>query len=367
MIINKEAARRVLLEEAAKAAAGGADPAWEKHIEAFSQICEQTTRTHIAFLGTALLAKAVSLDADVFAVKARSKDPGAYSARGLGHGVLVPLAPQLGINLGVTGREPLNNQPYFQIMRVSRDIPIHGNARPALEALCDLLTIVAKFKTARNARVALRAFIHVRRRYNAAYDELLAVSDAISPDDLVAAIDAFVGADSEGGKRAQAVVAGLMDLFAGTERVVTSRINDPDRNIPGDVGIYARDDIDRWERVLEVRDKPVSEADLYHFVQKAMEAQVGEAAVVAVARSQPPLDPGPVSSWAAMRGISLSLFVGWGHFVRQALFWSESPQLEGAREAPKLIYERIVGLEVSEVGANQWLDLIKEKSDQERR
>jgi hypothetical protein len=118
--------------------------------------------------------------------------------------------------------------------------------------------------------------------------------------------------------------------------------------------------------VLEVRDKPVSDADLYHFVQKAMGAHVSEAAVVAVAQSQPTLDAGAASSWAAPRGVSLSLFVGWTSFVRQALFWSEMPQLEGAREVPKLIYERIVGLEVSEAGANQWLSLIKEKSDQEK-
>src|SRR5271155_1558601 len=205
MIIGKAIARRVLLEEAAKAEAVGADPIWEQRIERFSEICERTTRTHIAFLGTALLAKAVTLDVDVFAVKARSNDPGVYSARGLGHGVLVPLAPQLGINLGVTGREPLNNQPYFRIMRVSRDIPIHGNARPALEAVCDLLEIISKFKTTEEARAALRAFIHVRRRYNPAYGKLVAVSEAISPDRLVAVIETFVAADAEGGKRAQAV------------------------------------------------------------------------------------------------------------------------------------------------------------------
>jgi hypothetical protein len=354
MIIGKGIARRVLLEEAGKAETDGVDSSWEDRIQRFSEICERTTRTHIAFLGTALLAKAVSLEVDVFAVKARSNDPGAYSARGLGHGVLVPLAPQLGINLGVTGREPLNNQPYFRIMRVSRDVPIHANARPALNAVCDLLEIINGFRKTDEARAALRAFIHVRRRYTPTYGKLAAITDAISPDRLIAIIESFVGADSEGGKRAQAVVAGLMDLFAGSERVATTRVNDPDRHIPGDVGVYVRDNPDRWEKVLEARDKPVTEADLYHFAQKAIEAEVGEAAVVAVANNQPPLDVAQAREWAAARGVSLSLFLGWAHFVRQALFWSETPQLEAAKMGPALIYERIVGLEVSEAGANQW-------------
>jgi SacI restriction endonuclease len=96
------------------------------------------------------------------------------ATRTLGKDVLATFAPQLGINLGVTGREPLNNQPYFQIERVSRNIPIHSNARPALDAVCDLLEIINQFKTAGEARAALRAFIRVRRGYNPTYGALAA-------------------------------------------------------------------------------------------------------------------------------------------------------------------------------------------------
>jgi hypothetical protein len=38
----------------------------------------------------------------------------AFSARALAENVLVPLSAELGISLGVTGRQPLNNQPYFR-------------------------------------------------------------------------------------------------------------------------------------------------------------------------------------------------------------------------------------------------------------
>lgn len=76
---------------------------------------------------------------DVFAVKVGAEGEGAYSARGLGHGVLVPLAAELGINLGVTGREPLNNQPYFRIKRVSENMPVRGGTEHIVHELCEIL------------------------------------------------------------------------------------------------------------------------------------------------------------------------------------------------------------------------------------
>ena len=55
------------------------DPSWEERIQHLSEICERSTRTHIAFLGTAPLAKPVTLDADAFAVN-RSNTPGTYDS-----------------------------------------------------------------------------------------------------------------------------------------------------------------------------------------------------------------------------------------------------------------------------------------------
>src|SRR4026209_1928989 len=171
MRINKKTANAVLLQEAKLAEQGSIDPLWKSRFESFSKICDEATRTHIAFLGTALLAKAVDLRVDVWAVKAR-EGQNTYSARGLGHSVLVPNAPMLGINLGVTGREPLNNQPYFQLDRLSRQATVHGKAREALSSLCDILDEVEKLDSLEHARLALRAFIYVRRQWNPVYSTL---------------------------------------------------------------------------------------------------------------------------------------------------------------------------------------------------
>ncbi|QEH81580.1 hypothetical protein EIK56_27230 [Sphingomonas sp. C8-2] len=55
--IDRKIARGVLYEEAAKAAAGYVDQSWVQPIEALSEAVTGKSLTHIAFLGTAILAK----------------------------------------------------------------------------------------------------------------------------------------------------------------------------------------------------------------------------------------------------------------------------------------------------------------------
>ncbi|MBV8882780.1 MAG: restriction endonuclease, SacI family [Chroococcidiopsidaceae cyanobacterium CP_BM_RX_35] len=197
MRLDKVQAVSVLYREATLATTENVSADWVKIVEQFSESCQGASKTHIAFLDTAMLAKAVSLQVDVFAVKAGAEGPGAFSARGLGHGVLVPHATELGINLGVTGREPLNNQPYFRISRVSRDIPVHSNAKPIINMLCDILDRLALIQTEREAREALRSFIYVRRNYQPKYLEIAASEANISSEQLVSVIETFVQENSE--------------------------------------------------------------------------------------------------------------------------------------------------------------------------
>jgi SacI restriction endonuclease len=348
---DKMRASSLLKREAELATQENVNPEWTRLVEQLSQAC-QRNKTHIAFLGTAMLAKALNLQADVFAVKEKAGTPGAYSARGLGHGVLVAHALELGINLGTTGREPLNNQPYFRIQRVDRSIPVHGSARPVVDLLLRILERLDKVQAADEARRALRSFIYVRRQHQPKYLEVAASRAEVSTEQLIRIVERFVAEDSEGGRRAQAVVAGLMDLFAGPERVEAGRINDPDRHVPGDVGVRSEEDPERWERLLEVRDKPVAVSDAFAFA-KALEAGVEEAAIVAVASGQVAQDFHRANEWAAERG--LALFIGWRPFIEQALFWSEQPQTKGPTLVMPLIYERLIEVEVSEKGANAWL------------
>ncbi|MFC1832515.1 restriction endonuclease, SacI family [Thermodesulfobacteriota bacterium] len=358
MKINTDDAKAILLEESELASNGRIDQHWKELFKKFSQICESTSKTHIAFLGTALLAKTVRLDCDALSVKAGDDSPGAYSARSLGHGVLVPLAPKLDINLGVTGREPLNNQPYFRVQRVTPDMPVRGNNQVAIDNLIELLNRINQFASKQEARAALRAFIYVRRQYCPRYDNLRNDEVTINAHQLSQSITTFVADNSEGGRRAQAVVAGLLDLFAGMERVSSGRINDPDRHLPGDVGISKQEAPTKWEKVFEVRDKAVSDEDVYLFVQKAIENDVNEVAVVCVHPSQSELNTNEIQVWAFERGVSLTFFLNWFEFVEQIAFWSEKPQIDGLKEAHTFIYNRLIEIEVSEEAVNNWVNLL---------
>jgi hypothetical protein len=363
MAISKEAAEAVLLEEAAKASGTEFDAGWVAQVERLSRACEDAPKTHIAYLGTAMLAKAVDLGVDVLALKAKSPipgeppPPGAFSARTLCHGVLVPHATELGINLGVTGREPLNNQPYFRMIRIDDGTPVHGNSRVAFAILREILDQLAQVQTEAEARAALRAFIRVRRQAQPDYAAMIEGA-AVPVGVLVGMVATFVSSDSEGGKRAQAVAAGLLDVFAGKERVDAGRINDPSRHYPGDVVIYTTDGEGVIEKAFEVRDKPVAYSDILIFGQKALESDVREAAVVAVSLLQPEIDLTRVEAWAKERLMGLTVFVGWEAFIRQALFWSAIPEPLAAAAAMECIHVRLVEAEVSEEGVGRWAGLV---------
>lgn len=348
-------ARRLKDEEPANAA-------WEQKIEELSRLCEAgVSKTHIAFLGTAILAKTVDSDADLFAIKPEHADGNlrAFSARTLCHSVLVPLSAELGFSLGVTGREPLNNQPYFRMTRLDDGTPVHAGGRVAFDYMVQLVRELDATHDSGEARSALRAFVKVRSGYQPRYVdhdgghlvESAALADLISR---------FVRDDSERGKRAQAVVAGLVDVFAGPDRVESGRINDPSRRHPGDVCVRAASGEGAWEKAIEVRDKPVSSSDVFVFGKKCIDMGVREAAVAMFSERQQLLDEQALQRWAGEFGIGLTLFYGWTAFVEQALFWSELPKPVAAGRAATHIHERLVAVEASSRGVELWNTLIKQ-------
>lgn len=358
ILIDRERAKTVLLDEATEEAKGLAvDAGWQQDIEQLSDACDSSSRTHIAMLGTALLAKATRLDVDALAVKEGAPTPGAYSARGLGHGVLVPQAPILGIHLGVTGREPLNNQPYLQVRRATLEdlLPrIHSHAQTAVRLLVALLQRLDQVATEQEARMALRAFIRVRRQRQPHYPPATATEGRMPPPELLARIERLVAGDSEGGKRAQAVVAGLMDAVGNPSLVEVGRINDPDRHFAGDVGVLRAAADRQWERVFEVRDKAVSEGDVRLFAQKLIEASLPRGALLAVARNQTRLDTAETEEWAAHHGVQLLVFFSWQDVVEQVLFWGAPDPWVAAGSAFQSIRERLIEMEASEAAVALW-------------
>lgn len=357
--IDKQQAAALVREEAANVGSGPLGQSWEEKVERLSRLCEEGgSKTHIAFLGTAMIAKAITHQADLFAIKPNHArdNPNAFSARTLCHGVLVPLAAELGFSLGVTGREPLNNQPYFRMTRLDDGTPVHAGGRIAFDYMVELIRELDALADREHAKEALRSFIAVRRHYQPRYTDSSGETST-TPDGLVAAIRALVLDNSEGGRRAQAVVAGVMDVFAGPERVESGRINDPSRKYPGDVCVRSAPDPETIEKAIEVRDKPVNSSDVQIFGKKCIDMGVREAALVMVSDQQQSLDGSGLQDWANGFGLGLTLFYGWEDFVDQALFWSDSAKPIVASQAVGFIHNRLIMVEASPDSVQFWQSL----------
>ena len=367
--MDARAAGQILRSEAEAARTGPVDVGWQRKVEEFSQLCEVgASKTHVAFLGTAMLAKAMDAHADLRAIKPKLSpdNPNAYSARGLCHGVLVPVSAELGFSLGVSGREPLNNQPYFRMSTLGDDTPVHAGGRAAFDYMVQLVDELQAASSA-EARDALRAFIEVRRKFQRLYAASASGSATIAPAQLLEAIQSLVGAASEGGKRAQAVAAGLLDVVAGSGRVESGRVNDPSRHYPGDIAVLVAEVADGisavFEKAFEVRDKPVKLSDVALFGRSCRERGVQKAAMLLVAGAQLAVDPGEVSRWSEANGISMTIFIGWPHFLDQCLFWSSASRVEATAMAVDTIRERLVGVEASVAAISMWDDSTRRADD----
>jgi hypothetical protein len=354
MAFDLRQARGVLKEQASRTSDSSIDKKWVQYIEEISQRCEDAgIRTHIAFLGTAILAKATDAAADVYSVK-RSKVDGVYSARTLAHEVLVPLCPELGIHLGVTGREPLNNQPYFRMERFGDGTRIHARAKVVFARLSQVIKELSSLSQT-DAQGALRSFIYVRRKYQPRY-KALPGSYHLSPTELAHIAHVFVSEQSDGGRRAQALVAGMLDVFAGEDRVSAGRVNDPSRHFPGDVAVRLEDD-SGWEKAFEVRDKPVKMSDALIFAQQCLSEGIREAAIVAIGSGQTALNEAELEAWGKAHGIGVRLFLSWSSLVKEVLFWSAYPGTEGTSTAIARVHEHLMNIEAPEETVSKWIGL----------
>lgn len=359
MKIDKETAKALVRRQAER---HDAPSEWVAKARELSRLCDEgISKTHIAFLATVMLAKANDRRADLFAIKPQhaKNAEGAFSARVLCHSVLVPLSAEIGFSLGVTGREPLNNQPYFRMTRLDDGTPVHPGGRAAFDYMLELVKELEKLSE-EQAAGALAAFIAVRREYQPNYvDHNSAVK--VAPWELADVIQKFVGEASENGRRAQAVAAGLMDTVYGRMRVESGRINDPSRKHPGDVCVSPAG-CEGWEKAIEVRDKPVEISDVQIFGKKCLELGARDAAVPMVSDGQKLLDAREIQKWAAKFGLGLTLFHGWHGFVDQVLYWSAEPKSVAAGSAVGLIHQRLIEVEVSESSVQIWQRLAESKS-----
>lgn len=263
------------------------------------EIGRSPSRTYVAALLTAALARATTSEVDAQWLKVTG-DPRSYSARTLCHQVLVPASDLLGFSLGATGREPLNNQPFFRYDRIDG----MERVRKGSQVHRDLLVGAVNELNRLDQDDALAAFAAILRTRLPVSSERVTLRPAeVSYARLVDAIERLLLDDAEQGRRAQAVVAAAFDLIFDVVRV--ERVNSPSRHFPGDV-VALIDDLPAVS--AEARQKPVKDDDVHRFVRALERADIGRGMIVALAPNPDLSSRAALERWARQEaGVALSI------------------------------------------------------------
>jgi len=346
LTIDKKRARRQL-ERALKLARSDAvlPAVWSERTQRVAQFEDKTC---LVVLGTALLATATDDAVDALTLKARAGNK-AYSARGLAHEVLVPASIDHGFDIRTTGREPLNNQPFFYSDRVD-DMPRVKHPEE-IKYLVECLEAVHYLRQG-EAVEALASFL---RQRIAVREQAVPIDLGHTSADLVRLKDAcghFLDSSAESGKRAQALVAAAFDLVFDDVR--TARVFDPSRKLPGDVQAFHK-----LEPVVavEVRAKPVTYSDAVHFVRSAAAAGFPHAMIAGLDAVDAKVLRLSKEAWQET-GVYVTVYTQFSDILLDALAWSRRPLQQLLAEFPKDVVARLIQLEVKTSSMALWGELV---------
>lgn len=316
------------------------------------RIAECPSKTYIAALGTALLAKATNSAVDVLTVKSKA-GPNAYSMRGVAK-VLVEKSPIYGYHLGRTGPEPLNNQPWFGADRVDRFENVRADVLPYHREMLRYLSEL-NVATAEEALAALAAFLRLRIAFGEEERRAAAALVTGTSGNMAALLETltvFLNDDTEGGRKGQALVAALLDL--AHDEVSLSSINDP-------AGLDVRVmDEGRTLLGLEVKQKRVVEASALHLAEEARRLDVDKAILVALASDQRPLDRSRIfAQGLSSYGVLLGVWEGVAELVASAALQAPLAVADFAAELPRAYLRRMQEHGITPQGQQYWADLTR--------
>ena len=321
-------------------------------IDRIERIENCPSRTYVAALGTALLAKATDERIDALTIKSKA-GPNAYSMRGVVK-VLAEKAAIYGYHLGATGPEPLNNQPWFSAERVDRMANVHANDAPFHRDIVRYLTELNSLD-GDHAFAALVAYLRKRLAVGEAERARMASLRASASNDLASLIDVvtlFIRNDPEGGRRGQSLVAAVLEC--AHPEVFLAPINSP-------VGldVELRDD---GEGLLgiEVKQKPVTEATALHLAEEARRVGVDKALLVALAPDQRALDRERVRTEAlALHSVLVAIWESVGELITEVALQASCTAVEFAERLPGVYLQRMQSHGVSQSGLDYWVDLTR--------
>ncbi len=361
--INHDIAKENLLEAYKIAKIGLEDDDskyWKTVVDELGEVCPyRKSSTFVAALGTAILAKTVNINIDPYSLLDREGTNRSYSARSLADNVWAKNRAYLGIDLGANGANPLNNIPFIgrDSIRAIEEVRNKEGKALLFKRLDELETI----KTIETAKAALRGFI--ASRIKQVFSTFTAGKDAgdyLVVQTLSEIIHKFVSTNSEEGRRAQGVAAGLLVASYGIENVEVGHINDPDRHFPLDITVFSNRDENKVQFSVEVKDKKVSGSDVMSSIEKVSSFKLENILYLAIGTNQKKRDFTIEAQRARDLGCRLILFFEWEEFCKMCVSTSRvsGPSVFGI--VYKAIGDSLVNLGVSKSGLDQWASWSKD-------
>jgi len=344
--ISVDEAEAVLLDALSLAKSGASLPiAWTSYARTVFALDAMTWTPALA---TILLAKATNDEVDTLSLKIDDTNPFSYSARGLCHKVIVPAAVDHDFSIRNTGREPLNNQPFFRYDRIDK---IERTRNPQDTAIFLEVATAANEMDREEAFQALAAFLREALAKTAAARKVAVRTNGLTPSGARIAVEDFLRNDAKDRpQRLQAFAAACVELMRFSH-VRTRRINDPSRDIPGDVqAIIEGDPI----LAIEVRGKTVSQAELVSFARECAAAGVHRAVMLVDAAGQKSLDPRAAARDANAPEVLVLTFNSATELLESALLWPSEIVGQSVKVFSDNLLRRLREIEASQATLEEW-------------
>lgn len=343
--LDYQAAQDVLLDALAVAKSDARLPVeWRSHARA---VFELEAKTWTPAFATLLLAKATDERIDTMSLKAVEDNPNAYSARGLCHKILVPAAVEHGFSIRNTGREPLNNQPFFRYLRIDEIDRVRNIGDR--EYFFDVAAQANRLSSG-EARDALAAFLREALTVTAKARSVVVKTNGLTAEGARIAIQDFLRFDAQDRPhRLQAFAAACLGLLY--DEVKTRRINDPSRDFPGDVHAMLSGTV---VLAMEVRGKPVAYPDLNTFAQACESAGLHRGVMFVDAPKQNDLEIASGVTGSLVPSLQVAAITSAARLLSDALLWARLPLDKAIESFAKDFLARLREIEVGVSTLEEW-------------